>query len=173
MNSAVMRSRCALILLLTAFACFNAPSARAADAPKSIAVTVRQVNPAGDTKSVTCLQDTKCVLTIALAESNPSQKEDVTVQIEFSPGSLLLEFQTPRGYLYAGETQSEATDNNYEVIWHRALDDDAKLTENITLYLPVVAQPILAPILNVAEESAKNKTHPAVATVELTTQASP
>jgi hypothetical protein len=171
-RSSILRISLALSLLCIHVAAAAETSA-AAGKPQTVAVTIRQINPGGDTQSVTCTENTKCLLTIALSETNPVRKEDVTVQINFSPGALLLEFQTPRGYLYAGETLPDARDSNYEVIWHADLTSVANLTKNITLYLPLVERPIEAPILNIAAEAAKSAGHPAVATVEVTAQPSP
>jgi hypothetical protein len=173
MDSAVRRLRRAFVLSVAVLLSLGAQSARAADAPKSAAVTIRQINPAGDTQSVTCVQNKLCLLTIALAESNPVQKETVTVQVDLAPKTLLLEFKTPRGYLYVGENLPDPKKNTYEVIWHGPLADDRKLSENITLYLPVVPRPVLAPILYAADEAAKNNAHPAVATVEVMVQPRP
>jgi hypothetical protein len=169
------RGRIAAFFLLC-FSFFIVLSAQGQAAASSLLVTIKQINPAGDTQTVTCPAKQRCLVTMALIEGSSMQRENVTVQIDFVPGALLLEFQTPEGYLYAGEKlpgDTSHTYDNYEVIWHRALTSGQASTEDVTLYSPVVKNPVLAPILSVAHEAAQNIAHPAVATLEITTQPAP
>jgi hypothetical protein len=158
------------LLCVSFFIVLSAPGQAAAS---SLLVTIKQINPAGDTQTITCAAKQRCLVTMGLIEGSSMQRENVTVQIDFVPGALLLEFQTPRGYLYAGEKLPGNNNDNYEVIWHRALTSGQASTEDVTLYSPVVTNPVLAPILSMAHEAAQNIAHPAIATLEITTQPAP
>src|SRR5258708_18624169 len=73
----------------------------------SLSVKIRQLNPDGQTQQVTCTPNTKCLLPIDIQTG--STKETLTVGIEFVRGTMLARFQTPKGYLYAGNTPQADT----------------------------------------------------------------
>src|SRR5579883_2734497 len=136
----------------------------------SLTVKIRQVNPHGAAQQATCAENTKCPVEVNIHTGG--KKEALTVNIHFVKDTLLAEFQTPTGFLYAVSTLSDNT-AFYETIWHRLLADDKPSTEDVTLYLPEVRSAPAAPILNVAQEAAAKASHQPVATLEITIQRGP
>ena len=95
------RARLLRFLLLPFLFCFLTSHASAASAA-SLNVKVRQVNPDGAVQQVTCTdKEFKCLLPIDIQTG--ATKETLTVHVLDVPGNVLFEFETPKGYLYAGE----------------------------------------------------------------------
>jgi hypothetical protein len=141
----------------------------------SLMVKVQQLNPAGELQSVTCTDNTKCLLPISITTAQGKQ-DTLTVAIFFAPTSILLHFQTSKGYLYA-VTKGEA-DSFYRTLWSPSFGQaspsvDKPSVSDVTLFLPAVPNAFLAPMLDVASESAQKVTHQAVAEVEITLQPVP
>ena len=153
--------RLLLLPLLLSFAVIHSNAASAA----SLSVKIRQVNPDSAPQQVTCTRDTKCVLPLKI-KTNQSQTVDVNVRIEFVPGNALLEFQTGKGFLYAGDKNPPNKQHGtYEVIWHSAVAKDKASVSGVTLFLPAVPHAEVAPILQVPQQ--------AVADLEITLEAAP
>lgn len=92
-------------------------------------------------------------------------KETLTVHVLFVPGNALFEFETPKGFLYAGDkTPADKRTAIYRTIWY---EDKAKNTPstNVTLFLPLVPHAEVAPMLNTVQTP--------VADLEITTEAAP
>jgi hypothetical protein len=165
MDSPFRRYSFALVLSLIAFGALGTQRAQAA----SLAVTINQVSPDGPAQQATCALNKPCAVAIAV-KSPKLQSDTVTVNAHYAGKILFLTFQTPNGYLYAGETVPGQNNNEYVTIWHRALQAAAPSKDEITLYLPLVSQAVQAPILSVATEAARKSDHPTVATIQVTTQ---
>jgi hypothetical protein len=158
------RSRRFRLLLLPFLFCFASAHSSAASAA-SLTVKIRQVNPDGAVQQATCADHKKCLLPVAIQTSS-AQKETLSVSIEFVPGNVLLEFQSPKGYLYTGsKTPADKNHGFYEIIWHKAVAPNKPVTSDITLFLPAVPHAEVAPMLNVAQQP--------VADLEITTEATP
>jgi hypothetical protein len=158
----------AALLILSAFHCEAASAA-------SLMVKVQQLNPAGGLQSVTCTENTKCLLPIAITTAQGKQ-DTLTVAILFAPTSILLSFQTSKGYLYA-VTKGE-TDAYYRTLWSTSFGQappsvEKPSVDDVALVLPAVPNAFLAPMLDVASESAKNIKHDAVADLNITLQLAP
>jgi hypothetical protein len=163
------RGRLFRLLLLPFCCCFMTAHGSAASAA-SLNVKIRQVSPAGDVQQVTCADNKKCLLPIDIQTG--STKETLTVSIHFSKATLLVEFKSPNGYLYAS---SKLPDNrtSYEPVWRRALTKDQTAIDEVPLLLPAVPNAVIAPILDAAQEATLKILHPSVATLEITTQPVP
>jgi hypothetical protein len=148
-----------------------APAAKVA-VPASLQVKIRQINPDSATREVTCAVKKKCLLPIEIKTSQ-AKTETLTVDISFVPGNVLFTFQTPEGYLYAGDKNAGDKDSVYSTIWHKAPGRDKAATYNVTLFLPAVPHAFAAPILPLTHEAARGVTHQAVADLEFTTQQVP
>jgi hypothetical protein len=130
----------------------------------SLSVKIRQVNPDSEIQQVTCTDNTKCVLPIDIQTG--ATKETLTVHVLFVPGNVLFEFETPKGYLYAGEKNpADAEHAAYETIWTGGKAQSTASISPVTLFLPLVAQAAVAPILSTVEQP--------VADLEITTEAAP
>lgn len=143
-------------------------ASKTSSAPKSLSVTIRQITPNGDPQSAICVAKQKCLLPVSIVTGG--QHQTLTVQISYAPGSALLTFQAPNGYLLAGEKLADSSDA-YAGAWQTTLPQPA--ATNVTLYGPAVRNPIEAPILNVAGEAAKSISHPVLATLEIATRQAP
>ena len=157
------RGRLFGLLLLPFLFCFVTSHINAAHAA-SLNVKIRQVNPDGATQQIICTDNTKCVLPLDIQTG--ATKETLTVHVLFVPGNVLFEFETPKGYLYAGEkTPADPQDVRYETIWTRGKAQSAKSITPVTLFLPLVQQAAVAPILSTVQRP--------VADLEITTEAAP
>jgi len=161
-------SRALLAFALILVSC-GVPAAHAANTPTPLAVSIKQVTPDGPAQQSTCALNKPCPVAVAI-KSPKLQSDTVTVNVHYAGKGLLLTFQTPKGYLYAGETLPGANNNQYVTIWHRDFTVGKPSSDEITLYLPLVSQPVQAPILSVADEAARKSDHPTVATIQVTTQ---
>ena len=133
----------------------------------SLTVAVRQVNPDGALQQITCaVHQANCVVPVALNGGQIS----LTVHVEYAPGNLLLEFQSPTGYYYANETVD--TVGLYRTIWGKAVPGVQPATYHVTLFQPLVSH-MEAPILSVAQEAAKSITHAVVVNLQITTTPGP
>ncbi len=117
----------------------------------SLNVKIRQLDHAGEAKAAICKELKKC--DVPLDIQTAQGKKAVTVQVEFFKGSgLRLEFQTPKGYLYARDKNpADAIRGMYETIWHTDVGK-VKSPYSVSLFLPAVPNPITAPLLNKANE---------------------
>jgi hypothetical protein len=167
-SAARRRGRTAAFLLLAVLFSFVSLYSEAAFSA-SLIVTIKKINPENGIQQVTCTARQKCVLPIAI--QNGANKETITAHILFVPGSLLAKFQGPDGYYYAGDTGN--TKEFYEVTWRKSGPRDKPETYDVTLFLPVVPHPEVAPILSVAHEAAEHITHAPVANLEITAQPAP
>ncbi len=152
------------LLVISAFHCDAASAA-------SLMVKIRQINPDGQAQQVTCAYKQNCVLTVAI-RSAQGQNETLTVTAHLNTTAVLAKFQTDKGYLYVINEWVDKT-TGYETRWHRALAQGNTSTDDVTLYLPAVPHALSAPILDAAHEAELNIAHPAVATLEITTQSMP
>ncbi len=127
-------------------------------------MSVRQINPAGDVKQVTCQSRKKCVLPLDIQTG--TTRQTLTVGISFVSGNLLVQFQTPKGFLYAGEkTPTDAKHPLYLATWPLAVPKGKAATTQVTLSEPLVEAPITAPMVD--------KPGKAVADLEITVEAKP
>jgi hypothetical protein len=118
----------------------------------SLNVKIRQVNPNGEIQQVTCSEKKKCVLPIDIQTGQA--KETLTVGIGFVRGNVLLKFQTPKGYLYAGDKNPADKQNAmYETVWHEGVTAGKPSTSNVTLFLPLVPEPVTASILDSPQQA--------------------
>lgn len=148
-------------LVISSLAVIHAQSAIAA----SLNVKIRQLNPAGETHAITCIQKKRCELPFTIKTAQ-AKNETLTVHVDFSEPTVLFEFRTPDGYLYAGDRNPVDKQNAiYQAIWHRLFDKDKASTFNVTLFLPAVPNSITAMILNSVQEP--------VADLEITVEATP
>jgi hypothetical protein len=156
--------RCLFRLLLLAFlVCLATVNGSAASAA-SLNVKIRQLKPDGQTQQVTCIPNTKCVLPIDIQTG--STKETVTIGIDFVRGTVLARFQTPKGYLYAGNNpQADTKHPLYESIWHGATAAGKASIADITLFLPLIPFPGVGMMLNAVQQP--------VAELEITTDPQP
>jgi len=130
----------------------------------SLAVKIRQVNPSRDVQQVTCTEHKKCVLPIDIQTG--ATKETLTVHVLFVPGNALVEFESPKGFLYAGDkSPADKQHATYETIWQPAKATNKLATSDITLFYPVVPFAAVAPILTAPQQ--------AVADLEITTEETP
>jgi hypothetical protein len=130
----------------------------------SLTVKIRQVNPDSETQQVTCTDNTKCVLPLDIQTG--ATKQTLTVHVLFVPGHVLFQFETPKGYLYAGDkTPADAQNAVYETIWTRGKAQSTASVSPVTLFLPLVPQAALAPMLSAVQQP--------VADLEITTEAAP
>jgi hypothetical protein len=135
----------------------------------SLTVKIRQLNPDGAVQQVTCAAMQKCLLPVDIQSG--ATKETLTLNVNLMRGTLLAKFQTPKGFLFVGDTFFG--DSVYKPIWQRVLTPGKASTEVVTLYLPAMPRPIEAPMLDVAHETALKIAHPVVATLEITRQLEP
>lgn len=158
------RARLFRLLLLPFLFCYLTAHGSAASAA-SLNVKVKQLNPTSEAQQVTCVLDAKCLLPIDIQTG--STKETLTVEASFMAGGVQFKFQTPKGYLYAGLTpQADPQYPLYETIWHTAAGEaGTPSTTDITLFLPVVAFPVIAQATTSVEQS--------VAEIEITTEQQP
>lgn len=139
-------------LLLSAFLfCFATVHGGAASAA-SLNVKVRQVNPDSAIQQVTCTdKEFKCLLPLDIQTG--ATKETLTVHVLFVPGNALFEFESPKGYLYAGDRpQADKDYPVYETIWHKAPVRNKPSTHDVTLFLPLVPRAGGVPILTAAQQ---------------------
>ena len=130
----------------------------------SLAVKIRQLNPAGEVQQATCTEHKKCVLPLEIQTG--AQKETLTVHVLFVSGNVLFEFETPHGYVYAGEKNpADKQHTVYETIWRGAKAQNTPSTSDITLFLPLVPLAAIAPILKTPQQP--------VADMEITTEETP
>jgi len=117
----------------------------------SLTVKIRQLNPDGAVQQVTCAPKTKCLLPIDIQTG--ATKETLTVHVLFVPGNVLFEFETPKGFFYAGDTTPADSHNIlYEPRWHGVKPQKTPSTTNVTLFLPLVPHAEMAPILNAVKQ---------------------
>jgi hypothetical protein len=127
-------------------------------------VKIRQVNPDSAIQQVTCTDNTNCLLPIDIQTG--TTKETLTVHVLFVPGNVLFEFETPKGYLYAGDKNpADAEHAAYETIWTRAKAQSTASIAPVTLFLPLVPHAEVAPMLSAVQQS--------VADLEITTEQAP
>jgi hypothetical protein len=129
----------------------------------SLAVKIRQLNPDGQIQQVTCVNHQQCILQLGIRTAQ-AQTETLNVHVLFVPGNVLLEFETPKGYLYAGPKTAAAKHVDYRTIWRNTSALNKPFADDVTLFLPLVAHPA-APRLNVAQQP--------VADLEVTTEQVP
>jgi hypothetical protein len=157
------RRRLFSLLLLTFLLCAVTAHGSPASAA-SLNVKIRQLNPNGTVQQVTCVPKTKCLLPIDIQTG--STKESVTVHVLYVPGNVLFEFETPKGFFYAGDTTPADKQNVvYEPRWHGVKPQTTPTTTNVTLFLPLVPHVEVAPILNAVKQR--------VADVEIITEQGP
>lgn len=153
-----------LRLLLLPFLLWSVMVHGSAASAASLNVKIRQVNPDSEIQQVTCTDNTKCVLPIDIQTG--ATKETLTVHVMFVPGNVLFKFETPKGYLYAGEKNpADAEHAAYETIWTRGKAQSATTISPVTLFLPLVAEAMMAPILSAVQQP--------VADLEITTEQQP
>ena len=140
-----------------------APAKTAPSAAKSLSVTIRQVNPDGTAQHVKCSEHKKCVLPIAIQTG--AKKQTLTVHILFVSGNVLFEFETPKGYLYAGPKTPADKTADYETIWHKTPVQLKSPVVDVTLFQPLVPRATGAPFLKTPQQ--------AVADLEITTGETP
>jgi len=163
------RPRLFRLWLLPFLFCLATTQGNAASAA-SLNVKIRQLNPTSEVQQVTCTQKTKCLLPIDIQTG--ATKETLTVNILFAAPTVLIKFQTPKGFLYAGTTTPD-NKSHYETLLPRTLTQGKTSTEDVTLYSPPVPNPFITPILDAAHEAELKIAHSAVATLEITTQPAP
>jgi hypothetical protein len=157
------RGRLFRLLLLPFLFCFVTAHGSVASAA-SLNVKIRQLNPAGEAHQVTCVERKKCVLPIDIQTG--TTKETLTVDISFVPGNVLFKFQTPKGYLYAGaKNPADKEHAIYETIWTGGKARSTPSISEVSLFLPVVPNAMLAPISNTVQQP--------VADLEITTEETP
>jgi len=157
------RARLFRLLLLPFLFCVVTAHGSAASAA-SLNVKIRQLNPDSGIQQVTCTDNTKCLLPLDIQTG--ATKETLTVHVMFVPGNVLFEFETPKGYLYAGDKNpSDPQYAAYETIWTRGKAQSATSVSPVTLFLPLVQQAAVAPILSAVQQP--------VADLEITTEATP
>lgn len=157
------RGRLFRLLLLPFLFCFATAHISVASAA-SLNVKIRQLDPAGAVQQVTCAPNKKCVLPIDIQTG--ATKETLTVHVFFVPGNVLVEFQTPEGFLYAGDKNpADKQHSPYETIWHNASARNKPTTYHITLFTPFAPRAEGAPIINAVKQS--------VADLEITMEEAP
>jgi hypothetical protein len=145
------------LLILSSFHCQAASAA-------SLTVKIRQLHPDGQPQQITYIPKTKCLLPIDIQTG--STKETLTVGIDFVRGTVMARFQTPKGYLYAGNNpQADSKHPLYETIWHTATVAGKPSTADITLFLPLFPYPGVGMVLNAVQQP--------VAELEITTEPQP
>jgi|SRR6185437_2467384 len=150
-------------LLLPFLFCFVMAHGSAASAA-SLNVKIRQVNPDSAIQQVTCAPNTKCLLPIDIKTG--ATKQTLTVHVLYVPGNVLFEFETPKGYLYAGDKNpADAEHAAYETIWTRGKAQSTASISPVTLFLPPVPHAEVAPMLSAVQQS--------VADLEITTVQAP
>lgn len=150
-------------LLLLFLFCLVSAHANAASTA-SLNVKIRQIGPANAVQQVTCTANMKCVLPIDIQTG--ATKETLTVHVLFVPGNVLFEFETPKGYLYAGEKNpADKQHPVYETLWTRGKAQSKSIVSSVTLFQPLVPHAEMAPILSAVKEP--------VADLEITTKQAP
>jgi hypothetical protein len=130
----------------------------------SLSVKIRQLNPASEVQQVTCNEHKKCVLPIGIQTG--ATKQTLTVHVLFAPGNVLFEFETAKGFLYAGDkSPSDKQHAKYRAMWQPAQAQNTPASSNITLFLPSVSLAATARILTVPQQP--------VADLEITTEETP
>ena len=130
----------------------------------SLTVKIRQVNPDSAIQQVTCTNNTKCLLPIDIQTG--ATKQTLIVHVLFVPGNVLFEFETPKGYLYAGDkTPADKQHAVYETIWTRGKAQSKTTISPVTLFLPLVPHAEVAPMLSAGQQP--------VADLEITTEQAP
>ncbi len=148
-------------LAISFMAILHAQSASAA----SLNVKIRQVDPAGNLKTITCAPNKKCELPLDI--KTKTKTETVTVGINFTPPhNILIAFQTPQGFLYAEEKDPGRQHfGKYQATWMGAELHEKPTPAIVNLFEPYVPSPVLAPPLNTAKDH--------VADLEITVEAAP
>ena len=128
----------------------------------SLTVKIRQVNPDSAIQEVNCAERAKCVLPIDIQTG--TTKQTLTVHVHFVP--VLFEFETPKGFLYAGD-KSPADKQNavYQTIWTKGKAQSKSTISPVTLFLPLVPHAEVAPMLSAVQQP--------VADLEITTVQAP
>ena len=162
-SAARRRGRTVSLWLLSLFVLLVSLHSEAAFSA-SLTVKIRQVNPDSEVQQVTCTDNTKCVLPLDIQTG--ATKETLTVHVLFVPGNVLFEFETPKGYLYAGEkTPADVENAVYETIWTRGKAQSKASISPVTLFLPLVPLAALAPMLSAVQQP--------VVDLEITTEEAP
>jgi hypothetical protein len=148
--AARMRRRISRLLLLSLP--FFLVSLHSEAAPSaSLTVKIKQLNPGGAVQQVTCIPNAQCVLPVDIQIG--ASRETLKVGIDFVRGTVLARFQTPKGYLYAGNNpQADVRHPLYESIWHGATVAGKPSTANITLFLPLIRYPGVGMMLDAVQQ---------------------
>jgi hypothetical protein len=136
----------------------------------SLNVKIRQLTPDGAVQQVTCAEKQKCELPLDIQTG--STKQTLTVSVLFSAPRMMIRFQTPKGNLYAGETNPD-NKHYYESLLPRTVSQGKASTESVTLYSLAGPTPIMVMMVDADREAGLKITHTAVATLEITTQTTP
>lgn len=137
--------------------------ARAADAA-SLTVAVQQVGSNNAAQTVTCtLMQKGCVLPLVINAGQPTQ-QSVNINVVYFSGKLVINFQTPGGYFYTGNTVGKMV--VYDTLWDGLLQGSAPATYTVTLFQPL-AQGLMG------RETASTTAHTSVANLQVTATPNP